>query len=269
MCYTVKIELDAAGTPLLHIRKLVCQQFRRAVISIPLAGQNWRPSAAGVTMGKVFARNGEYPDQSRVTRVTSFAERVRWYVHALGVNPLIRITDRLEALAVLAALMSALIAIPAAAQAGNLVYESAAHTADEQAHDRHAVQALVVEGSRRMPTDPEGPAADGPASVRAQWRDGTHMRTEQITSPSMAKAGESLTIWLDGTGKVVAAPMTADDAGLSVAVAAGTVWIAIVACAALAAFLIRRGLDRSRDHAWERELHLLAHNDDGWANRQV
>ena len=190
-------------------------------------------------------------------------------MHALGVNPLIRIADRLEALAVLAVFVSALIAIPAAAQAGNLVYESAARTANEQAHDRHAVQALVVEGSRHMPADPEGPAAGGPTSVKAQWRDGTQMRTEEITSPSMAKAGESLTIWLDDAGKVVAAPMTVDDAELSVAVAVGMVWIAIVACAALVAFLIRRGLDRSRDRLWERELHLLAHNDDGWANRQA
>jgi hypothetical protein len=237
------------------------------VISIALTGHNWRLGAAGVTMGMVFARNGESPARSIVTRVTSFAERFRWHVHALGFNPLIRTTDRLEALAVLAALVSALIAIPAAAQAGNLVYESAVHTADEQAHDRHAVQALVVEGSRRMPADFEGPATDSPAYVRAQWREGTQVRTEQITSPSMAKAGESLTIWLDDTGKVVAAPLTADDAKLSAAVATGTVWIVIVVCGALAAFLIRRGLDRSRDRAWDRELHLLAYNDDGWANR--
>jgi hypothetical protein len=238
-------------------------------MSIALTGHNWRLGAAGATMGTVFARNGEYPARPIVARVTSFAERVRWYVHALGFNPLIRTTDRLEALAFLAAFVSALIAIPAAAQAGNLVYESAVHTADEQAHDRHAVQALVVQGSRRMPADFEGPNSDGLASVRAQWREGTQVRTEEITSPSTAKAGESLTIWVDGTGKVVAAPLTADDSKLSAAIATGTVWIAIVVCGALAAFLIRKGLDRSRDRAWERELHLLAHNDDGWANRQV
>jgi hypothetical protein len=95
------------------------------------------------------------------------------------------------------------------------------------------------------------------------------MRTEQITSTSTAKAGESLTVWLDTTGKVVAAPMTADDAELSAAVASGTVWIAIVACGALAVFLIRRGLDRIRARAWDSALHLLAHNDDGWANRHA
>jgi hypothetical protein len=236
------------------------------VRSIALTGQNWQLGAAAVTMRRVFARNGEFPARPTVTGVTSFAGRIRWYVHALGFNPLIRTTDRLEALAVLAALLTALIAIPAAAQAGDLVYASSVHTADEQAHDRHAVEAVVVEGSSRMPTDSEAPTTT-PNSARVQWHEGTRVRTEQITSPSMAKTGDSLTIWLNDAGKVVAAPLTADDARLSAAVATGTVWIAIVVCGALAAFLIRRGLDRSRARSWERELELLAYNDDGWANR--
>jgi hypothetical protein len=102
-----------------------------------------------------------------------------------------------------------------------------------------------------------------------QWTEGTRVRTEQITSPSMAKTGDSLTIWLNDAGKVVAAPLTVADAKLSAGVATGTVWGALVVFAALAAFLIRRGLDRSRYRSWERELHLLAYNDDGWANRNT
>lgn len=220
-------------------------------------------------MGRVFARNGEFPARPIVTGVTSFAGRLRWHVQALGFNPLIRTADRLEAFAVLAALLTALIAIPVASQAGNLVYASSAHTADLQVHDRHPVQALVVDGGGRMPADVESSASGGPTTIKAQWHEGTRVRTEQITSTSLAKAGDSLTIWLDDTGKVVAAPLTADDAELSAAVATGTVWISIVACAALALFLIRRGLDRARDRAWDSALHLLAHNDDGWANRHA
>jgi hypothetical protein len=189
-------------------------------------------------------------------------------VHALGINPLVRTSDRLEALAVLAALLTALIAIPAAAQAGDLVYASAVHTADEQARDRHAVEALVVEGSTRLPADSEAPTSAA-NSARVQWHEGNRVRTEQTTTPSVAKTGDSLTIWLDDAGKVVAAPLTADDARLSADVATGTVWIAIVICGALSAFLARRGLDRSRYRSWDRELHLLAYNDDGWANRNT
>jgi hypothetical protein len=40
-----------------------------------------------------------------------------------------------------------------------------------------------------------------------------------------------------------------------------------VAFSVLSALAFRRALDRVRARAWERELLVLAHNDDGWANR--
>ncbi len=196
--------------------------------------------------------------------VTLFAKRVRWYLRALGFNPLIRASDRLEALAALAVLVTALLAVPAAAQAGDMIYDAGVRTANEQAHTRHAVEAVAVDGSARMPVD-----FDSPAYVRAQWREGTHLRTEQVITPATLKPGESLKVWLDDGGKVVAAPRTPDDAKLSATVAAGSVWLAIVVCSAMLAFGVRRWLDGSRDRAWERELRLLAHNDDGWANRHI
>ena len=196
--------------------------------------------------------------------VTLFARRVRWYLRALGFNPLIRASDRLEALAALAVLVTALFAVPAAARAGDLIYDADMRTANEQALTRHAVEAVAVDGSARMPVD-----FDSPAYVRAQWREGTHLRTEQVITPATVKPGEALKIWLDDSGKVVAAPLTPDDAKLSATVAAGSAWIALVVCSAILAFGVRRWLDRLRDRAWERELRLLAHNDDGWANRHI
>jgi hypothetical protein len=220
-------------------------------------------------MGTVFARNSETKARGGVTAVTLFARRLSWHVRALGFNPLIRVTDRLEALAVLAVAITALIAIPTASQAGNLLYDSDVRTADQQAQSRHAVQAVVVEGTTRLPTDLEGSGFDDSAYVRAQWREGTEVRTEQVVSPETVKAGEPLTVWLDDTGKVVAAPLTKDDAEVNAVAAGGMVWIVVVVCSALAAIVIRRGLDRARDRTWERELRLLAHNDDGWANRHI
>src|SRR3954470_18236894 len=98
-------------------------------------------------MEEIFARNGENADRKNVTNVTSFADAVRWRLRALGSNPLVRIVDRLEALVVLAVLVTALVALPVAMSAGTLVYQSGMRTADEQAHSRHSVDALVVEGS--------------------------------------------------------------------------------------------------------------------------
>jgi hypothetical protein len=165
---------------------------------------------------------------------------------------------------VLAVLATALFAVPPAAQAGTLMYDVGARTAMEQAQSRHSVDAIVVEGSAGLPVD-----FDNPSYVRAQWHEGAQVRTEQVITPTTVKAGEPVKIWLDSTGKVVAAPQTTYDAKLSAIVAAATVWVAIVACGALMAFFVRRALDRSRDRGWDRELHLLAHNDDGWANRHI
>lgn len=196
--------------------------------------------------------------------VTSFAQWCRPHLHALGFNPLIRACDRIEALTVLAVLATALFAVPAAAQAGTLVYDVGARTAIEQAQSRHSVDAVVVEVSAALPVD-----FDNPNYVRAQWRDGAQVRTEQVITPGMPKVGDPVKIWLNDAEKVVAAPQTADDAKLSAIVAAISVWVAIVACSALMAFFIHRALQRSRDRGWDRELHLLVHNDDGWANRRI
>ncbi|MET0700787.1 MAG: hypothetical protein ABWY93_14090 [Mycobacterium sp.] len=173
-------------------------------------------------------------------------------------------SDRLEALAALAVLVTALFALPVATQAGSQIYDSGVRMADEQAQTRHPVQAVALEGSTSMPAD-----FDNPVYIPAQWRQGNQLHTERVIAPMGVKVGQPMTIWLDDSGKVVAEPQTAQDAELSAVAAACSVWAVIVICSLLLALLIRKRLDMSRDRAWERELHLMAHNDDGWANRHI
>ncbi|WP_197380648.1 Rv1733c family protein [Mycolicibacterium mengxianglii] len=188
----------------------------------------------------------------------------RWYLRALGRNPLVRLSDRLESLAVLAVFVLALLAVPVAMQAGHLAYDARMQTAVEQAHSRHSVESVVLEGSRGLPAD-----FDSPAYVRVQWREGTRLRTEQVASAATVETGAPLTIWLDQSGKVVSAPLTATDAELGAVAAAVSVWATALVGSVLASVVVRRGLDRARARAWEHELHVLAHNDDGWANRHI
>lgn len=204
-------------------------------------------ATAGVTLEAMYAR---------------LAGRLGWYLRALGFHPLVRTVDRLEALAVLGVLVAGLFAIPAAVSAGTVVHDASLRTAEQQAQSRHSVQALVVAGVG-APTD-----LDTPAYVRAQWRDGAQTRTESVLGPATIKPGDHMTVWLDEHGKVVSAPLRAEDATLTATTAAVSFWISIVMGCALVAHLIRRGLDRSRHRAWDRDLLLLLHNDDGWANRR-
>jgi hypothetical protein len=187
-----------------------------------------------------------------------------WHLRTFGSNPLVRFSDRIEAIAVLAVFVVAFLTAPLAAAAGDLVRDTGMRTADAQMKTRHSVAAVVVVGSTAPPSDFEGPSY-----VRAQWHEGAQLRTENVISPETVNAGDHMELWLDDKGKVVSAPMTADDADLAGVSAAVLLWAAIVAAMALSALTIRIRLDRSRDRAWERELHLLSHNDDGWANRHI
>lgn len=210
----------------------------------------------------MFAPNDKSTANSDVTRLTLFAGRIGWYLRALGLNPLVRAVDRIEALAVLGIVVTALMAIPVAVSAGALVRGWGMQTAEQEADNRHPVQATVVEGVG-LPTDFETPAF-----VDAQWHEGTRTRTESVAGTATVRVGDRMTIWLDHDGKVVAAPLTPADAELNAVAIAVTFWIGMVLCSALGSHMIRRGLDRARDRAWEREIRLLTHNDGGWANRQ-
>lgn len=197
-------------------------------------------------------------------RVRSLAGRCRWYLRALGGNPLIRASDRLETLTVLAVLALALFAIPFASHTGRQTYDARMHIAAEQASTRHSVQAEAVEASTNMSAD-----LMSSSYVRVQWPEGPNMRTERVFTHATVKPGDPFTVWLDQTGKVVEPPLLPTDAQASAVAAAATTWGGVVAASVLAAFLIRMTLDRSRARAWERELRLLSHNDDGWANKHI
>jgi hypothetical protein len=194
----------------------------------------------------------------------SFARSVRRQLTALGRNPLVRTSDRLEAFAVLAVLVIGLLAIPLAARVEDENYRARLPTAIEEMQTRHSVQAVAVEGSNGLPTD-----FYNPNYVRVQWHEGTRVRTEEVVSPGTIKAGDPLVIWLDQTGKVVTTPLTPGDVEFSAATVGWTVWVMAVVFSGLAAVAVRVWLDRSRSRAWERELTLMAHNDDGWANRRA
>ncbi|MCV7229047.1 Rv1733c family protein [Mycolicibacterium komossense] len=190
--------------------------------------------------------------------------RVRWVMHALGTNPLIRRTDRLEAISIVLIIGLSLIAIPFVNRIGDDISEARMQTISAQQRDWHPVTAVAL-------NDSSAPSARfaKPAPVRAQWKEGTQLRTELVPGPVFLKAGAPLTVWLDGSGKIVHPPTTADEVRSSMTSRAWAVWLSAVAAAALVAAGLRRWLDRSRTRAWERELQLLAHNDDGWANRLI
>ncbi len=71
----------------------------------------------------------------------------RWPVllRLSGRDPLVRRTDRIEALVLVLAVVVALVAAPIAAAVGTEVYDSRGNFYAEQAHNRHSVTATVTD----------------------------------------------------------------------------------------------------------------------------
>ena len=79
----------------------------------------------------------------------------RWLVVRLfGRNPLIRISDRIEALVLVLTVVVSLLAVPIAAAVGTAVYDSRSRLYAEQAQTQAQVTATVIDSPARSDTTP-------------------------------------------------------------------------------------------------------------------
>ena len=188
--------------------------------------------------------------------------RVRWLVHALSRNRLARASDRLEACAVLMVFAVALFAVPVAQRVGDEIYADRMQQISRQHQSRHSVEAIATANS----VSPAPRRFGSSVTVPVEWREGVRLRSEVVASQSFVKAKTPVTVWLDDAGAVVSAPDREADAQTVATNRAWASWVGIVGLCALLAFAIRRCLDLYRAASWQRELHLMAYNDDGWAS---
>jgi hypothetical protein len=172
-------------------------------------------------------------------------------------NPLLRRTDRIEALAMLAALIVSLIAIPVAGVAGGAVYGARDSQYTQEAHQRHAVTATVTD---------VGADRSAATVVQARWPVATGERTGALVLTTAGRVGDRIKIWGDRDGNPVAAP-TPTSRAVSDAVA--TALAMLLSVGLWLTFLVtsvRSRLDRARDAQWEREIRCL--QEDGGRTSQ-
>ena len=172
-------------------------------------------------------------------------------------NPLIRRTDRLEALLMLVVLVVSLVAIPVAGVLAATVYSGREIQYNQQAHERRAVTATVTNAGN-----------DGSATtaVHAKWPVAAGERTGSLYLATAAKAGQRIEIWVDKDGNPVAPPNSRWHA-LSGAVA--TVLATFLIVGFWLTFLVTEvcsRLDGARDAQWERELRCM--QEDGGRTNQ-
>ena len=172
-----------------------------------------------------------------------------WIVRAFGRNPLVRTSDRIEALLLILAVTVALAAAPIAGAIGTAVYEARSHAIVERATSRHTVTAIAVE--------------DSVTTVLPYTIDTITEHTGSFEWDDMVKAGDRLTIWVDSDGNYVGPPTPTSRAGADAVAAGLATWLGAVAATSALMASLRSRLNRLRYAGWERNLRCLADDDRG------
>ncbi|OMC32673.1 hypothetical protein A5740_12560 [Mycobacterium sp. GA-1841] len=186
--------------------------------------------------------------------------RRRWWVlRALGRNPLVRRTDRLEAWTMVLAVVFVVLIIPNAVTVGESVHAHTLRTAETQAQTRTAVQATVVDDTPSTPMPDEGTAA----VATITWTANGAPHTGAIRPTRSLNAGDTVPIWVDQTGRRVRAPLSPSSAGTYGVAAAVSVWLGAAVLCGLVIAALRVLLDRLRIRTWAAELRVLLDRGDG------
>ncbi|TLS43263.1 hypothetical protein FE633_26305 [Streptomyces montanus] len=169
-------------------------------------------------------------------------------------NPLRRHCDVVKAWTTLVVVVLLCVGAPLAGLAtGRHVYDEARVAAEEQRAERHRVPAEVTEhASTAVPTSEGDKQPTSQVTVR--WAEpGERPRTGEALVPVGTRAGERTDVWLDGRGRIVAAPV--DNTVIwQRTVAAGACAAGGIAAVVLAAhFVVRRVALRRRMAEWEAE----------------
>jgi hypothetical protein len=195
-----------------------------------------------------------------------------WMIRAVGRNPLVRSSDRLEALILIWVFVTALAITPLAGAIGTAVHETHARVYAEQWRDRHPVTAMVIDSpTTTVVEDAIAMSERARAVVRAPvgWRFDGVDHTEILKVDPTVKLGDRVDIWVDGGGHRVAAPTPKSQAGINALLVGTASWLGLMAGATGLSALARAGLARRRDAGWDRELRTLVDNGGDRTDRQT
>jgi hypothetical protein len=190
------------------------------------------------------------PDDDAAMETFTVPVPRRLFARLSGRNPLVRTTDRVEALILVLVVAISLIAVPVGAAVGTAVHDSRSRLYAEQMQTRRPVTATVT-GESHPRRNLESPAV----TVPARWFAAGTEHTGDVAAPLTAKIGDDIEIWVDDQGLPVARPLdTARDEALAFGIA--TWWgISLLAVALFARARII--LDRRRYDRWQESFERL------------
>ena len=175
----------------------------------------------------------------------------RWrFIRLFGRNPLIRAGDRVEALAVVFAVVVVILAAPIGAAVGTAVYDSRSHLYAAQAQNQRTVSATVT-GEKFTRQDTLGQMV----TVPARWFAAGTEHTGAVSAPPGVKVGDSIDVWVAEDGSHIGPPLrTALDAAVA---AAAAIWFGAAMAAAALIASTRAILNRARHARWQEDFDEL------------
>ncbi|MEV6562073.1 hypothetical protein AB0M22_40570 [Nocardia sp. NPDC051756] len=173
-----------------------------------------------------------------------------WSIQPWSPNPLLRNSDRLEAMLRILAAVAVLVAVPVAGALGTAAYtEDAAQIRAENA-TKHSVTAVLTE-------EPAKSAAHE-YRARVRWDDSGRPGTEVVAMRRGLQAGDHVAVWLGPDG----APTTEPRPPAAAAMTGIGVGVVVLVGTWLTAWCLVRGsgwlLDRRRDARWAHEWRQLS-----------
>jgi hypothetical protein len=179
----------------------------------------------------------------------------RWLVVLFSRNPLIRMSDRVDVLAVVLTVAVSLLSMPIAAAVGTAVYESRSSLYAEQAQTQTRVTATVIDSPARSDTN----------TVRARWFAAGAEHTGAVKAQPTVKPGDVIEIWVDKDGSH-AGPTVISASNEAVAVALA-VWVTLAAAAGASFAATRAALNRARRTRWQHDFDQLVGDGAGPTGR--
>lgn len=177
---------------------------------------------------------------------------------AFGDSPLVRLSDRIEAGALVLTVAIVVLAAPVAGAFGTAVHDVRSQEYAQEALTRHKVVATVVQDK-----DPVKGSLINAAFVYNGVR-----HTNTFSWAHRVKAGDHIEIWTDDDGNFVPPPGSTSHAGVDAVLAGVNLWLCAVVSSAASFLGLSWFLSCRRTAAWDRETRDLINDGGGPATNQ-
>ncbi len=166
-------------------------------------------------------------------------------------NPLRRTADRIEAVLIAGLIAAFLCGAPLAALAAAHSAGAAGLRAEHAKARWHQVPAVLLQDAPRIAHAVRSqPSLE--ALIPARWTaPGGAVRTGQVYAPGGARAGSTVLVWTDGSGRLTGSPLRTSEVTGQAAVAASLATMIVGAVLVALGLLARWALDRRRLAAWD------------------